>query len=179
MMRRNTHAPRSRFLRVLCDKVTPLSHMQDNKATFTPVSWGHKNAMHYGSDDSDDLCWIYKLITNTRFPCSIWLSAPTAAYLRLKGDEMLLVFVIYFSVYYICYVHHWGQEKNIVLSATIRENKQTGTSDCLLTNNGINHTVAFFFFLYLSLKISMFKRKMKFLKTMAHMGVRFKRQHSV
>lgn len=31
-------------------------------------------------------------------------------YLRLEGNEMLFIFVVYFSVYYVCYVHHWGKE---------------------------------------------------------------------
>lgn len=25
---------------------------------------------------------------------------------------MLFIFIVYFSIYYICYIHHWGQEKN-------------------------------------------------------------------
>lgn len=67
-------------------------------------------------------------ITNIHFPYSIQLSILMAPYLRLKGNEMLFIFIIYFSIYYICYIHHWGQEKNrdcFCSSGIIRENKQT------------------------------------------------------
>ena len=39
------------------------------------------------------------------------LSTWIVSYLRLKRNEMLFVFIIYFSIYYIRYIHHWRQEK--------------------------------------------------------------------
>lgn len=39
------------------------------------------------------------------------LSTWFVPYLRLKGNEMLFVFIIYFPIYYIRYIHHWRQEK--------------------------------------------------------------------
>lgn len=53
------------------------------------------------------------------------VDALTAPYLRLKGNEVLLVFVVYFPIYDICYIHHWGQEKNIVLCKCYNQRKQT------------------------------------------------------
>lgn len=80
-------------------------------------------------------------ITNIHFPYSIQLSISMAPYLRLKGNEMLFIFIIYFSIYYICYIHHWGQEKKrLFLLKWYNQRKQTnkGTSECLQTNNSMN-----------------------------------------
>lgn len=32
------------------------------------------------------------------------------SYLRLERNEVLFIFIIYFSIYYVCYIHHWGKE---------------------------------------------------------------------
>lgn len=44
------------------------------------------------------------IIPNIHFP--LYVVKYFAPYLRLEGNEMLFIFVIYFSIYYICYIHH-------------------------------------------------------------------------
>lgn len=68
------------------------------------------------------------MTTSTRSPQATRLRTRPAPYLRLKGDEVLFIFVVYFSIYYICYIHHWGQEKNrdgFAYMPSSEENKQT------------------------------------------------------
>lgn len=124
------------------------------------------------------LCWIYKLNFEENYYkhtfSILYLAGCFAPYLRLKGDEMLLIFIIYFSIYYICYIHHWGQEKNRDCFKCYNQRKQTNkaTSDCLPTNSGIKHTVAFFFFFNIQVQsIFMFQRQMKLSENIDPNGV--------